>query len=121
MAEALEREARKLTWSGQAVDIGQIDSELVRLRYQAAGVEAGRELFAIRTSLFNLIVYTSDREAARDAMEVITGMAHHHPSRAIVVIAEPSDGESRIDAELAAHCHVNPGLEQQVCCEELSL
>jgi glucose-6-phosphate dehydrogenase assembly protein OpcA len=121
VAEAVSEEA-VFTWSGRAVDIGRLEAELVRLRYQAAGGDKpGGEAFAIRTSLHNLVVHAVDEEAARHAAQVIARLPSHHPSRAIIAVTNPSRAESRIDAELAAHCHLNPGWEQQVCCEEVTL
>ena len=110
MAKAVGKEEVTLTWSGRAVDIGRIESELVRLRYEAAGGAKGGEMFAIRTSLLNLVVHAADEKAARRASQVIAGMPSHHPSRSIIAVTKPSEAESRIDAELLAHCHVSPGL-----------
>lgn len=110
-----------LTWSGRAIDGGRVEAELARLRYRAAGEPGGGEGFAIRTSMLNLIVYSEDEESARRASQMIVALPGHHPSRAVVLIARPSAGASRVDARLAAHCHVTPGLEQQVCCEEVTL
>jgi len=121
VAKAVGPEQASLTWSGRAVDTGRIESELLRLRYEAAGGTRGGETFAIRTSLLNLVVHAADEKAARRASQVIAGMPSHHPSRSIIVVTKPSAAQSRIDAELSAHCHVSPGLEQQVCCEEVVL
>lgn len=122
MAEAVTgpREIR-LSWPGRGIDGALTETELARLRYEAAGEPGGGEGFAIRTSVLNLVVYTVDEESAQRASEMIVALPGHHPSRAILLIARPSAGESRIDATLAAHCHVAPGLEQQVCCEEVAL
>jgi hypothetical protein len=121
VAEAVTGGPLTLTWSGQAVDAGRIEAELVRLRYEAAGAPSGGEGFAIRTSLLNLVVHAADEESALDASQTIAGLAGHHPSRTLIVIPRPSEGRSRIDAQLAAHCHITAGLEQQVCCEEVTL
>ncbi len=121
MAQALGQDEGALTWSGRAVDIDRIEAELVRLRYDAAGGTGGDETFAIRTSLLNLVVFAADGRAAREAGQVVAGLPSHHPSRAIVVVTKPSAARSRIDAQLAAHCHISPGLQQQVCCEQITL
>ena len=122
MAEAVtDTDETTLTWSGRAVDTAQIEAELSKLRFQAAGEPAGGEGFAIRTSLLNMVVYAEDPESARQASRTIGVLAGHHPSRALIVVARPAAGRSRIDAQLAAHCHVSAGLEQQVCCEEVTL
>jgi glucose-6-phosphate dehydrogenase assembly protein OpcA len=110
-----------LTWTGRAVDVSHIEAELSKLRYLAAGEPSGGEGFALRASLLNLVVYAENEEAAGNASRIITELAGQHPSRALIVIAKPSNDESRIDAQLAAHCHISPGVEQQVCCEEVTL
>ncbi len=110
-----------LTWSGRAIDIDRIESELARLRYEAAGEPGGGHGFAIRTSLLNLVVYAEDEESVREAGQTIPRLSGHHPSRTLLVTARPGGGEWRIDAQLAAHCHIAAGLDQQVCCEEVML
>lgn len=110
-----------LTWSGRAIDVDHIESELARLRYEAAGEPSGGHGFAIRTSLLNLVVYAEDEESVRAAGQTILRLSGHHPSRTLLVTARPGGGEARIDARLAAHCHIAAGLEQQVCCEEVTL
>ena len=121
MAPALGQGESTLTWSGRAVDIERIESELLGLRYEAAGGTEGDDTFAIRTSLFNLVVHAADGRAAREAGQVIAALPSHHASRAIIAVTKPSEARSRIDANLAAHCHLSPGLQQQVCCEEITL
>ena len=120
MAEAVTGETA-LTWTGQAVDVARIEAELAQLRYDAAGSPPGGEGYALRTSLLNLVVYAPDEARAYEASQTIARLTRDHPSRALIIVPTPSDSESRIDARLAAHCHVASGLEQQVCCEEVLL
>lgn len=110
-----------LTWAGGPVDVARIEAELVHLRYGAAGSPPGGEEFAIRTSLLNLVVYAADEQEAEKASRVIDDLARDHPSRAIIIMAAPSEDESKIEARCSVHCHAAAGLEQQVCCEEVML
>ena len=110
-----------LTWSGRALDVSRIEAELGKLRYMVAGESAGAQGFALRTSLLNMVVYAEREESADFASRVIEDLASHHPSRALIVLAQPHDGESRIEARLAAHSHISRSLEQSVCCEEIAL
>jgi glucose-6-phosphate dehydrogenase assembly protein OpcA len=110
-----------LTWSGRALDVGRIESELAKLRYMAVGEPASGEGFALRTSLLNVVAYTEHEEAGRFASSVIEELASHHPSRALVMIANASGDDSQIEAQLAAHCHISRTEEQSVCCEEVTL
>ena len=102
MAETVAGEGFTLTWSGEAVDVNRIESELTRLRYGAAGIPAGHESFAIRTNLLNLVVYTASEEAAAQASQTIAGLSGHHPSRALILVANPSEEAPQINARLAA-------------------
>lgn len=118
MAEAVDQE---LSWRGRGVDVDRIEAELTKLRYLATGGSAGGDGVAIRTSLANLVVHAEDESVADQARRVIEDLSEHHPSRALVIIASPSEDESRIDASLAAHCHMEPGMDQHVCCEEVTM
>lgn len=108
-------------WSGAKVDAERIESALERLRYEAAGMPPEGGSFAIRTSFTNLVVYANDEENGRHASQLVAGLNGQHPSRTIIIVARPDEPESRIDTQLTAHCHIAPGLDQKVCCEEVTL
>ena len=111
-----------LHWSDQAVDIQAIDAALEGLREKAAdAAPAEGAALGTRTSVLTLVAYALDATAAQRVGETIANLPEYHPSRAIVVLAEPSDAEPAIDARLSAHCHIAPGLEGQVCFEEVEL
>jgi len=111
-----------LHWSGQAVDVQAIDAALGRLREKAADTApAEGAALGSRTSVLTLVAYALDAAAAQRAGETIAALPEYHPSRTIVVLAQPSDAEPAIDARLSAHCHIAPGLEGQVCFEEVAL
>ena len=109
-------------WSGQAVDVPAIDAALERLRQKAADAAPleGAALGA-RTSVLTLVAYARDAAAAQRVGETIANLPRYHPSRSIVVLAQPTDDEPVIDARLSAHCHIAPGLEGQVCFEVVEL
>jgi glucose-6-phosphate dehydrogenase assembly protein OpcA len=119
MAEVVDDLA--LRWSGRALDVARIEAELGKLRYVAAGEPASGEGFALRTSLLNMVVYAEHEDRADHASRMIEDLASHHPSRALVLIGNPSDTESHIEAQLAAHCHISREVDQTVCCEEVTL
>jgi len=109
-------------WSGQAVDLQAIDAALERLREKAAdAAPAEGAALGTRTSVLTLVAYALDAAAAQRAGETIANLPRYHPSRSIVVLAQPSDDEPAIDARLSAHCHIAPGLEGQVCFEVVEL
>ena len=76
---------------------------------------------APRTSLLTLVVIAPDAETANAANHLIDVLPSHHPSRSIIVVPIPNAEESRIDAQLAAHCHFTQGAEHPVCCEDVML
>ena len=121
MAEVLEPAANPVGWSGTRVDAERIETELGRLRYEAAGRPAQGESYAMRSSFTNLVVYANDAETGRHASQLVAALSGQHPSRTIIIVANPIAPESGIETALAAHCHVSPGLEQKVCCEEVTL
>jgi glucose-6-phosphate dehydrogenase assembly protein OpcA len=109
-------------WSGQTVEVQAIDAALERLRQQAAdAAPAEGAALGARTSVLTLVAYALDAAAAQRAGETIANLPRYHPSRSIVVLAQPSDDEPAIDARLSAHCHIAPGLEGQVCFEVVEL
>ena len=117
-----EESPPSLHWSGQAVDVQAIDAALERLREKAAdAAPAEGAALGTRTSVLTLVAYALDAAAAQRASETIAALPEYHPSRSIVVLAQPSDDEPAIDARLSAHCHIAPGLEGQVCFEEVEL
>jgi glucose-6-phosphate dehydrogenase assembly protein OpcA len=109
-----------VTWSGHTLDVSRIESELDRLRYLAAGEPGGGEGLAARASVLNMIVYAEHDDTARYAARVIEGLAEEHPSRVLVLVAQPSDEESHLEADLSAHCHLGRK-ELRVCCEQVTL
>lgn len=122
MAEAVEQAGDIVArWSGKSVEAERIEDELARLRYEAAGRPEQGQAFALRTSFINLVVYANDDETALGASQTIATLSGQHPSRALIVVARPDADEHGIDTSLAAHCHLSPGMEQQVCCEEVTL
>lgn len=117
-----EQQPATLHWSGQAVDVQAIDAALERLREKAAdAAPAEGAALGARTSVLTLVAYALDAAAAQRAGETIAALPEYHPSRTIVVLAQPSDDEPAIDARLSAHCHIAPGLEGQVCFEDVEL
>jgi glucose-6-phosphate dehydrogenase assembly protein OpcA len=111
-----------LHWSGQAVDVQAIDAALEHLREKAAdAAPAEGAALGARTSVLTLVAYALDAAAAQRAGETIAALPEYHPSRSIVVLAQPSDDDPAIDARLSAHCHIAPGLEGQVCFEVVEL
>jgi glucose-6-phosphate dehydrogenase assembly protein OpcA len=74
-----------------------------------------------RASVLNLIVTVVDAEAADRVVRTMMDLGIRHPSRAIVLVADPdADGEP-IDARISTHCHPTGGDIERICYEEVVL
>ena len=74
-----------------------------------------------RASVLNLIVTVTDEEAADRVVQTLVGLGVRHPSRAIVLVPQPTSAGDPIDARVSTHCHNAPGGGDQVCYEEVVL
>lgn len=112
-------------WSAENTSVGFIESHLARLWSGGGGdgttvTEKGGALPHARASVLNLIVNVPDADAAGRVLRTMVGLGFRHPSRAIVLVADPHAGGPTLDASVSAHCHPKNGGEQ-VCYEEVAL
>jgi len=99
--------------TGMPVEIGRIEGELKKLWKQ------GGEMMT-RASLINLAVYSEAPHSLRANTQIVARIAEDHACRAIVIAADPAAKEERVEAWIAAHCHVSRAGSQQVCSEQIS-
>jgi hypothetical protein len=80
-------------WEGEDVSVSELERILPRLRDEST--EPG-EMPVMRTSVMTHIAWVPPEwlEAARSTLE---GMAERHPSRTVMLVPHPEDGENRID------------------------
>ncbi|HLJ50256.1 MAG TPA: glucose-6-phosphate dehydrogenase assembly protein OpcA [Bryobacteraceae bacterium] len=74
----------------------------------------------IRACAMTLIVGLEQREDTQEVGLTIAELIHEHPSRAIVLRVDPSDGGT-LDARVFAQCWMPFGKRQQICCEEIEI
>ena len=98
---------------GTPVEIDQIERELKKLFQQNAQT-------ATRASLINLAVYSEEPDSLSRNTEIISKIMEDSACRAIVVRANRSAKENRVEAWINAHCHVAHAGKKQVCSEQLS-
>lgn len=103
---------------GGARSAGQIERELARLRMNEDGS------FGARASVLNLIVVTSE-ESAPEVTRIICELSGNYPSRAILMVSDPDEGEANLEIDLSAFCSVRHGMpggsRGQVCAEQITI
>lgn len=82
---------KELSWSGEDVCLGDVDSALARLRGEAAS-----EAASMRTSVMTHLAWVP-RGWVTQARAALEGMAELHPSRTILLFPEPHADDNRID------------------------
>ena len=103
---------------GGAMSAGQIERELARLRVNEDGS------IGARASVLNLIVVTSE-ESAPEVTRVVCELSGNYPSRAILMVSDPDEGEANLEIGLSAFCSVRHGTPRgshnQVCAEQITM
>lgn len=111
-------------WQQRATSIRAIEQQLARLwDLPVIGGEEGmvteKGMPHARASVLNLIVVVTDSTAADRVVATLMGLGERHPSRAIVLVADPAAEGASIDAQISTHCH--GGADDRVCYEEVVL
>ena len=106
---------KELSWFGEDVCLGDVDTALARLRTQAAA-----EAPSMRTSVMTHLAWVPYgwREPARAALE---GMAERHPSRTILLFPEPHADDNRIDARAEVERWEVPDTDRGLVTEVVEL
>lgn len=99
---------------GGRMSVEQIEHELARLRMNDDGT------LGLRASVLNLIVVT-DEDSAESVTRSVSNIAGRYPSRAIVLISDPEEGETNLDFQLSAFCNIRGGGGAQVCAEQITI
>jgi len=99
---------------GLRVEVGEIDRKLGEL-WSAS--EAGK----VRASLINLVIYSEGKDAIAINTPLLAGLAADHAFRALLVQADPSANEAKIEAWITAHCHLREsGGQKEICSEQIT-
>ncbi len=111
-------------WSQEDTSVGFVEAHLARLWGGEAG-EGGtvteKGLPHARASVLNLIVTVPDPDAAGRVLGTMVGLGYRHPSRAIVLVADPDADGPALDASVSAHCHPADGRGERVCYEQVAI
>ncbi len=106
------------TWAGNNTDVSAVQAQLTRL-WRDAAEQAQRQGLpaAARTSVLTLVAYAEDPRTIERVSEAIAALVEHHPSRAVLVLAEPGASPS-LDTEISTRCLV---ARPHVCHEQILL
>ncbi len=110
------------TWEGTSVDVGGIEGALNHLWKEAGQHDAkdARQPPA-RTSVMNLVVYVPGEEDAARAIETVATLTGRHPSRTIVVVADPTAPTSSLDASVSGQCTPTTPAYGRLCWEQITI
>ncbi len=109
-----------LAGQARAVDVPAIEHELTQLWKAAAEDTLGGQP-VVRACVLNLVAYAPSQAVARHIDEVVSQVSGRHPSRSIIMLAEPGGGASEVQASISAHCRIAPEGGKQVCSEQITL
>lgn len=100
----------------EGVRLAEIEHELAQLR-RSASAEGVTDL---RMSTMTHIAWAPEPWYDR-AMSTLHGMGDRHPSRTIVLVPEPDEAESRVDAQIELEHFPLDGRGRRVCAEVVVL
>ena len=98
---------------GTEVELDQIERELKKLFQQSAQTKT-------RASHINLAIYSEEPDSLSRNTEIVSKITEQSACRAIVVHANRSTKENRVEAWINAHCHLARAGSKQICSEQLS-
>jgi glucose-6-phosphate dehydrogenase assembly protein OpcA len=84
------------------VELGKVEQELDNMWRDANAHLAATGAPAVsRNSVLTLVLYTTSRTYAGHLLEVVHTLSSQHPSRAVIVAADPKDEGDEIQAQIA--------------------
>ena len=111
-------------WEMPGTTVRAVEAELARLWHEATSegdrvTEKG--VSDARTSVMNLIITAPDLQAGDRILETLLVLGTRHPSRAIILHADPNADGDPLDARIGTHCHDGENGNGRVCFEQLAL
>jgi glucose-6-phosphate dehydrogenase assembly protein OpcA len=100
------------------IDVAAIERELTSLWQQASEDE---DHGVIRSSILNLLVYAPKNADAALVNDMLAGITAAHPCRAVLMIAESSEAEPKLEAQVTSRCTLPTATSKQVCCEQVTV
>ena len=104
------------SWSGTDVRVSEIERALAELRR----ADLHDDVPDLRTSVMTHLAWVP-KDWVEAATKTLEGLGERHPSRTILLLADPDAEQDGIDAEVFVRCFAYPGLEQLVSTEVIQL
>lgn len=111
--------ATGFSWAGQATETGRIEDALRQAWREEAARQPGT--LAARTSVLNLIIHTASEAEGAQVAAAVEQLGIRHPSRTVIVVAEPGAAEQSISAWITTHVHSLPGSDRRLFFEQVTL
>lgn len=116
-------------WEMRGTTVLAVSAELDRLWTAATSVtESGDGVVvtekgapSARTSVLNLIVTVRDQAGSDRILDTLLSLGSRHPSRAIVLQADPEATGAALDARVGTHCRDGENGHSRICFEQLAL
>ena len=117
---ALDEYRAILSGETRRVDVVAVESELTQL-WKAAAEDTLEGQPVVRACVLNLVGDAPGDEVAQHINEVISQVSSRHPSRSIIIVADPRAKSAGLRASISAHCQVPTAGGRQVCSEQITL
>jgi glucose-6-phosphate dehydrogenase assembly protein OpcA len=97
------------------VDVHAIEEELARLRWrerrQGEGDAAEHAAAEARANVLNLIAVVESERNVDTVSKVLDGLSVHHPSRTLMLLAQPDRSALKLEATVTSHSEEDNGRE----------
>lgn len=114
--------APHFAWAGQAVEVSQIATALRGAwRAEAARAAGDSAPLVARTSVLNLIVHASSPQEVEQVATAIERLGVHHPSRTVILLAQPEAAESALASWINAQLVTPPGSNRRLWFEQVTI
>lgn len=108
--------------AGQVVEVGRIEEALRQAwREEAARAPEASGSLAARTNVLNLIVHGSSPGEIAQVSAAIERLGVHHPSRTILLLAEPGVPDAALEARVNTNVQVPPGSDRRLLFEQVTI
>ncbi len=108
--------------TGRRVEVGQVEETLREIwREEAARAVEESASLATRSNVLNLVVHTSSPQELARVTAAIASLGIHHPSRTILLSAEPDNPGTALAAWVHTDVQMLPGQARRLLFERVAI